>query len=67
MNTDVLQKANMPSIITFMRKAQIRWAGNVTRMPDVRIPKQLLYGELFLGKRFISVQRKLFENSLKVS
>lgn len=57
----------MPSIITFMRKAQIRWAGYVTRMPDVRIPKQLLYGELFQGKRSVSGQRKRFEDSLKVS
>ena len=66
-NTEVLQKANMPIIITFMRKAQIRWAGYVTHMPDVRIPKQLLYGELFQGKRSISGQRKRFEDSLKVS
>ena len=65
--TEVLQKAKMPSIITFMRKVQIRWAGYVTRMPDVRIAKQLLYGELFQGKRFVSGQRKRFEDCLKVS
>ena len=57
----------MPSIITFMGKAQIRWAGHVTLMPDERIPKQLLYGELCQGKRSVSGQRKRFEDSLKVS
>ena len=57
----------MPSIITFMGKAQIRWAGHVTLMPDERIPQQLLYGELCQGKRSVSGQRKRFEDSLKVS
>ena len=57
----------MPSIITFMGKAQIRWADHVTLMPDERIPKQLLYGELCQGKRSVSGQRKRFEDSLKVS
>ena len=50
-----------------MRKAQLRWAGHVSRMPDDRIPKQLLYGELCQGKRTVGGQRKRFKDSLKVS
>ena len=43
-DTEVLERANLPSVITMMRKAQIRWTGHVSRMADSRIPKQLFYG-----------------------
>ena len=66
-DTEVLKQANFPSIITTMRKAQLRWAGHVSRMPDDRIPKQHLYGELCHGKRTVGGQRKRFKDSLKVS
>jgi len=38
-NTEVLERAELPRVITSMRKAQIRWAGHVLRMSDSRIPK----------------------------
>ena len=66
-DTEVLRQTNFPSIITIMRKAQLRWAGHVSRMSDDRIPKQLLYGELCQGKRTVERQRKRFKDSLKVS
>ena len=55
--TEVLTRAGIPSIHTLLQKAQVRWAGHVTRMPDDRLPKQLLYGssamenDQFVGKR----------------
>ena len=66
-NTEVLQRANFPSITTITRKAQLRWAGHVSRMHDDRIPKQLFYGELCHGKRTVGGQRKRFKDSLKLS
>ena len=66
-DTEVLKQANFPSIITTMRKAQLSWAGHVSRMPNDRIPKQLLYGELCHGNRTVGGQRKRFKDSLKVS
>ena len=66
-DTEVLRQANFPSIITTTRKAQLRWAGHVSRMPDDRIPKQFLYGELCHGKRTVGGQRKRFKDSPKVS
>ena len=36
-------------------------------MPDKRIPKQLMYGELNKGKCLVGGQKKRFKDSLKVS
>ena len=64
-DTEVLERAQLPSVITTMRKAQTRWAGHVSRMSDSRIPKQLLYGELNQGARKVGGQRKHFKAYLK--
>ena len=64
-DTEVLERAQLPSVITTMREAQTRWAGHVSRMSDSRIPKQLLYGELSQGARKAEGQRKRFKDSLK--
>ena len=61
----MLERAQRPSVITTMRKAQISWAGHVFRMSDSRIPKKLLYGELSQGARKVGEQRKRFKDSLK--
>ncbi|XP_076035371.1 uncharacterized protein LOC143021649 [Oratosquilla oratoria] len=45
-DTEVLKKADIPSVITTMHKSQLRWTRHVSRMPDNRIPKQFLYSEL---------------------
>ena len=67
-DTEVLEdmeRAQLPNVITTIRKAQTRWAGHVFRMSDSRIPKQLLYGELSQGARKVGGQRKRFKDSLK--
>ena len=55
-DTEVLTRAGIPSIHTLLEKAQ----GRVTCMPDDRLPKQLLYGELCYVK-----QKKRFKDTLK--
>ena len=50
-DTEVLKKAGMQSMHTVLKLAQLRWAGNVIRMPDERLPKKIFYGELQEGKR----------------
>ena len=50
-DTEVLKKAKMQSVHALLKLAQLRWTGHVTRMPDERLPKKVLYGELQEGKR----------------
>ena len=45
-NLEVLDRAECTSIETLLNKAQLRWVGQIIRMDDPRMPRQLLYGEL---------------------
>lgn len=50
-NTNVLQRADMPSIPTLLIQRRLRWLGHVHRMEPDRLPRQVLYGELWEGAR----------------
>ena len=66
-DAEVLKKAKMQSIHTLLKLAQLRWTGHVTRMPDERLPKKFLYGELQEGKRSQGGQKKRYKDTLKAS
>ena len=50
-NTEVLDRAGLPTMYTLLRQRRMRWIGHVRRMEDGRIPKDNLYGEIAVGKR----------------
>ena len=66
-DTEVLARAGLPSIHTLLKKSQLRWAGHVARMPDNRLPKKLLFGELQHGKRSLGGPKKCYKDTLKGS
>ena len=66
-DTEVLHRAEMESIYAMLKRSQLRWAGHVCRMPDERLPKRLLYGELRHGRRSRGGQRKRYKDTLKAS
>ena len=66
-DTEVLKRAGMQSIHTLLKLAQLRWTGHVNRMPDERLPKKILYGELQVGKRSLGGQKKRYKDNLKAS
>ena len=53
-NADVLSRAGLPTMYTLLRQRRLRWLGHLRRMEDGRIPKDILYGELALGRRTTS-------------
>ena len=66
-DTEVLARAGLPSVYTMLMKSQLRWAGPIVRMPDHRIPKKLLFGELQEGKRSHTATKKHLKDSLETS
>ena len=50
-NADVSYRAGLPIMYTLHRQRRLRWLGHIHRMDDGRIPKDILYGELALGRR----------------
>ena len=66
-DTEVLKKAKMQRVHTLLKLAQLRWTGHVTRMPDERLPKKVLYGELQEGKHLQGGQKTPLKPRLRIS
>ena len=64
-NEEVVKRASLPSINSILRQVQLRWAGYVTRMEDVRMPKAVFFSELQEGKRDRGAPRKRYKDQLK--
>ena len=50
---------------TLLKLAQLGWTSHVTKMPDEQLPKKVFYGELQVGKRSQSGQKKRYKDTLK--
>ena len=66
-DTEVPKKAKMQNVHTLLKLAHLRWTGHITRMPDERLPKKVLYGELHEGKCSQGGQKKRYKDTLKAS
>ena len=64
-DTEVLKREGMQSVHTLLKLAQLRWTSHVTRIPDERLSKKILYGELKVGKRSHGDQKKRYKDTLK--
>ena len=64
-NEEVLEKASLPSVETILFQVQLPWAGHVSRMEDIRMPKAFFFNELQEGKRNRGAPRKRYKDQLK--
>jgi len=64
-NTDVLRICDITGIEAMLLQAQLCWVGHVVRMPDIRIPQQVFYGELEAGRRLPGGPVKRYKTNLK--
>ena len=64
-NEEVLKRASLPNIESILLQVQLRWAGHVSRMEDVRMRKAVFFSELQEGKRDRGAPRKRYKDQLK--
>ena len=48
-------------------RSQLHWARHIIRIPDVRYPKRVFYGQLTEGRRKIGAPKKIWKDNLKMS
>ena len=66
-DTEILDRSGLGSIESLLHRHRLRWVGNLIRMPDFRIPKQVLYGELVQGKRPQHKPKLRYKDSVRTS
>ena len=59
-NEEVLKRASLPCIESILLQVQLRWAGHITRMEDVRMPKAVFFSEIQDGKCDRGTPRKRY-------
>ena len=64
-NEEVLKRASLPSTESILLQLQLCWAGHVTRMEDVCMPKAVFFSELQEEKCDHGAPRKHYKDQLK--
>ena len=62
-NVDILSKCQTFSVESQLRSKRLRWYGHVCRMPDTRLPKKVLYGQV-KGRGVVGRPRKIWNDVL---
>ena len=55
---ELYHRANTTSVETILAQRHLRWLGHAIRLPDHRLPKQILYGQLLEGNRSAGGKKK---------
>ncbi|XP_042212467.1 uncharacterized protein LOC121859595 [Homarus americanus] len=63
---ELYRRSNTTSIETMLAKRHLCWLGHVIRMPDHRLPRQILYGKLSHGNRSVGGQEKRYKDHSKL-
>ena len=64
-NKEVFKRASLPSIESIWLQVQLRWAGHVTRMEDVRMTKAVFFSQLQEGRRDRGAPRDRYKDQLQ--
>ena len=65
MNEEVLKRTSLSSVESILLQAQLCWAGHVTRMEDLCMPKAVFFSELQDRKSDCGAPKKHYKDELK--
>ena len=66
-NNEVLIRADMESLEAIITRQRLRWAEHLERMPDSRLPKEIIFSELASGKKPRGAPKRRYKDQLKVT
>ena len=66
-HSEIFGKTNCKSIEAMVSQHQLRWLGHVVRMPEDRLPRRVLYGQLSHGQRSAGGQKKRYKDQMKTT
>ena len=66
-NTEMLSRCKISGIEAIIKLRQLRWAGHVVRMDDMRLPKIVFYSQLESGDRKLGRPLLRYRDSLKAN
>ena len=64
-NEEALKRTSLPSIESILLQVQLRWAGHVIRMEDIRMSKAVFFSKLQKEKCDCGAPRKRYKDQLK--
>lgn len=63
-HVEIRRRAKIDPIECILAQRHLRWVGHVHRMPEYRLPRRVLYGELAVGDRAVGGPRKRFKDHI---
>ena len=64
---ELFSKANITPVEHLLVQRQLRWLRHIIRLPDNRLPRQLLCGELSQGQRSVGRPKKWFSAYIRIT
>ena len=57
----------MESLEAIITRQRLRWAAHLERMPDSRLPKEIIFSELASGKKPRGAPKRRYKDQLKIT
>ena len=64
-NKEILERTGLPSMEDLLIRKNLQWTGHLMRMSPDRLPKQVLYSQLFSGHRKRGRPHLWFKDTIK--
>ena len=66
-HVELFSKVNITPVEHLLVQRQLRWLGHVIRLPDNRLPRRLLNGELSQGQRSVGHPKRRFSDYIRIT